>query len=348
MKSLNRWLLPVTLLFASPLTSSFASSIALGAQPVAKQEILNVSFDPTRELFADLNQHFLAQRQLAGKAPLEVKQSHGGSGSQSQAVVDGLKADVVTLALAPDIDKLVDAKLVNEGWQERLPNHASPYHSTVVFLVRAGNPKLIKDWDDLTRSDVAVITPNPKTSGGARYNYLAAWSFAADKFKSDEGKTQAFVQSLFQRVKVLDSGARGSTITFAEKGEGDVLITWEAEAHQAIKAYEAQGFELVTPSLSILAEPSVAIVDKVVDEKGSREIAEDYLKYLYSEQAQTLIAEHYFRPSNQDLAKQYETFFRKIPLVEVEKDLGGWKEVQGKHFADGGIFDQIQKPQNGQ
>lgn len=334
MKSLKALILPLVLISSLP---------ARGAEAPKPDLILNASFDSTRELFEDLNGHFLAQRQLTQKTPAIIQQSHASSDKQVQAVIDGLEADVVTLASAQDIDQIAEHQLLSADWQTKFPHKASPYNSTIVFLVRAGNPKNILDWSDLVRDGLEVLTPNPKTSGAARWTYLAAWAFASNKFAADDAKTLDFIRDLYARVISLDGSARESTRKFVEKGVGDVLITWESEAHQAIKKYQELGFEIVTPSLSILAEPAVAIVDSVVGAKGTRKIAEDYLNYLYSEQAQTLIAEHYFRPTNEKLAAAYQGFFKNIPLVTVEREFGGWANIQRKHFDDGALFDQIIK-----
>ena len=305
-------------------------------------KLLNVSYDPTRELYVDFNAAFVKQWQAAHGGTLTVNQSHGGSGKQARAVIDGLEADVVTLALAGDIDALHEkGGLVPVDWQSRLPDNSSPYTSTIVLLVRKGNPKGIKDWDDLIKPGVSVITPNPKTSGGARWNYLAAWAFANKKFNGDEVQVRAFVTALYKNVPVLDSGARGSTTTFVQRGIGDVLISWENEAFLALKEFGADKFEIVAPSLSILAEPPVTVVDKVVDRHGTRAVAEAYLKYLYSEEGQEIAARNFYRPRLDAVAKKYADKFPQIPLVGIDKEFGGWGKAQKKHFADGGIFDQI-------
>ncbi|GAW65926.1 sulfate transporter subunit [Geoanaerobacter pelophilus] len=304
----------------------------------AAQEFLNVSYDPTRELYQDFNKAF------ARKSGQKVtfKQSHGGSGKQARAVIDGLEADVVTLALAYDIDEISDkAKLIPANWQKRLPNNSSPYTSTIVFLVRKGNPKHIKDWNDLVKPGVSVITPNPKTSGGARWNYLAAWGYALKQKGGNEAKAKAFVSELFKHVPVLDSGARGSTTTFVQRGQGDVLLAWENEAFLAVNELGRDKFEIVVPSLSILAEPPVTVVDKVVDRKGTRKLAEEYLKYLYSPEGQEIAARHYYRPRDKKVAAKYAKVFPKVKLVTIDDTFGGWRKAQKTHFADGGIFDQI-------
>lgn len=325
------------------LHSIFVSTLLLLGSQAAfglKTELVNVSYDPTRELFEKINPAFIEQWESQGNQDLTIQQLHGSSGQQSQAVVDGLKADVVTLALAPDIDLLVKNELVDPSWQQRLPFNAAPYTSTVVFLVRSGNPKAIKDWSDLVRSDIGVITPNPKTSGGARWNYLAAWGYALQN-GGDQDKAREFVKQLFERVVVLDSGARGSTQSFAEKNLGDVLVTWENEAYQSQKTYAEKGFEIVVPSVSILAEPVVSVVDRVVDEKGTRAAAEAYLNFLYTDAAQEIIAQSFYRPRNQEIAKRYENILKPVELFTLEGTFGGWSLVEKAHFADGAIFDQI-------
>jgi len=273
-----------------------------------------------------------------------VKQSHGGSGKQARSVIDGLEADVVTLALGFDIDAIVDAGLISEDWQSQFELNSSPYTSTIVFLVREGNPKGIKDWDDLIKDGIEVITPNPKTSGGARWNYLAAWGYALRKNGGDEAAAREFVKELFRHVPVLDSGARGATTTFVEREIGDVLLAWENEAFLALKEFGEDKFDIVTPSLSILAEPPVAIVDKVVDKRGTREIAEAYLQYLYSEEAQKVIGENFYRPTLPSVAEQFKDQFVDVELLTIDNDFGSWREAQEKHFSDGGIFDQIYTP----
>jgi len=305
--------------------------------------LLNVSYDPTRELYQDFNRAFIAYWQTKNSSDtLKIRQSHGGSGKQGRAVIDGLEADVVTLALAYDIDAIsAKAGLLPKDWQQRLPNNSSPYISTIVFLVRKGNPKDIKDWDDLIKPGIAVITPNPKTSGGARWNYLAAWGYALHRNSGDEAKAKDFVVRLFKNVPVLDSGARGSTTTFVERGIGDVLLTWENEAFLAIKELGPDRFEMVVPAESILAEPPVALVDKVVDHRGTRPVAQAYLNYLYSDEGQRLIGKHFYRPSNPVIAAQFAAQFATIRLFTIDERLGGWQQAQHIHFADGGVFDQI-------
>ena len=300
--------------------------------------LLNVSYDPTRELYRDYNAHF-ASKQAAGGA-VTIEQSHGASGKQARSVIDGLEADVVTLALAGDIDAIAEKGVLAKDWQSRLPDNACPYTSTIVFLVRKGNPKAIRDWADLTRPGIEVITPNPKTSGGARWNYLAAWAYA--QRSGGDAAAQAYVQELFRHVPVLDTGARGSTTTFVQRGIGDVLLGWENEAFLAIKELGPDKVEIVAPTLSILAEPPVAVVDSVVARKGTQALAEAYLKGLYEEDAQEIIAKHHYRPRNAAVAARHAGQFPQLQLVTIA-DFGGWKATQAKHFADGGVFDQIYK-----
>jgi sulfate transport system substrate-binding protein len=304
--------------------------------------LLNVSYDPTRELYVEFNKAFSAAYQKETGKSVEIKQSHGGSGSQARSVIDGLQADVVTLALAYDIDAIAAKGLTAADWQKRLPQNSSPYTSTIVFLVRKGNPKAIKDWDDLIKPGVAVITPNPKTSGGARWNYLAAWGYGLKKFGSVE-KTRQFLASLYQNVPVLDTGARGSTVTFVERGVGDVLLAWENEAYLALKEFGPEKFEIVAPPQSILAEPPVAIVDKVVDKKGTRNAADAYLQYWYTKEGQEIAARNFYRPRDPEIAKKYENSFAKVELFTIDDVFGGWTKAQKEHFADGGVFDQIYK-----
>ena len=315
---------------------------ALFATPVlAETTLLNASYDPTRELYTEYNKAFNQHWTAAGNEAVTFQQSHGGSGKQARAVIDGLKADVVTLALAGDIDELYKlGKLIPEDWQTRLPQSSTPYTSTIVFLVRKGNPEGIKDWDDLVKPGVEVITPNPKTSGGARWNFLAAWAYAQQKYGS-EAKAQEFVQQLYKNVPVLDTGARGSTITFVNNNIGDVLLAWENEAFLALKEQGGDKFEIVAPSLSILAEPPVAVVDKNVDKKGTRKVAEAYLQYLYSEEGQRIAAKNFYRPRNEAVAAEYAKQFPSLKLVTIDKDFNGWKTAQPKFFNDGGVFDQI-------
>ncbi len=304
-------------------------------------ELLNVSYDPTRELYQEFNKEFATYWKEKTGQTVTVNQSHGGSGSQARSVIDGLEADVVTLALAYDIDAISQQKLLSEDWQKRLENNSTPYTSTIVFLVRKGNPKEIKDWDDLTKEGVSVITPNPKTSGGARWNYLAAWGYALDKYGNSDEKAQEFVKNIYKNVEVLDSGARGATTTFVEKGIGDVLIAWENEALLSQKELGEDKFEIVTPSISILAEPPVAVVDKVVDQKGTREAAEAYVNYLYTEKGQEIAAKNFYRPRNEKVAAKYASQFPEVKLFTVDEVFGGWKKAQERHFNDGGVFDSI-------
>jgi len=297
----------------------------------------NVSYDPTRELYQDFNNAFAKYwRQKSGQE-VTVKQSHGGSGKQARSVIDGLDADIVTLALAYDIDAIQEKGLIAPGWQKRLPHNSSPYTSTIVFLVRKGNPKHIRDWDDLIKPGITVITPNPKTSGGARWNYLAAWGYALRQKGGNEAKAREFVTKLFKNVPVLDSGARGATNTFVQRGLGDVLLAWENEAFLAINELGPDKFEVVTPPESILAEPPVAVVDKIVDKHGTRRVAEEYLKYLYSAEGQRIAAKHYYRP----IDKKVPTRLAKLKLYTIDQAFGGWQKAQKTHFADGGVFDQI-------
>lgn len=311
----------------------------------ADTTLLNVSYDPTRELYQEFNAAFANYwKGKAGEA-VTVRQSHGGSGSQARAVIDGLEADVVTLALAYDINVLHEkGNLIPKDWQKRLPHNSSPYTSTIVFLVRKGNPKRIKDWDDLIKDGVSVITPNPKTSGGARWNYLAAWGYAQTKPGGNEAKAREFVSELYKRVPVLDSGARGSTTTFVERGIGDVLLAWENESFLAIKELGPNKVEVVIPLVSILAEPPVSLVDKVVEKKRTRAAAEAYLQYLYTPEGQEIAAKHYYRPRLEATAKKYSSTFSKVKLFTIDKNFGGWPKAQKTHFADGGLFDQIYRP----
>jgi sulfate transport system substrate-binding protein len=313
-----------------------------GSALAADISLLNVSYDPTRELYAEFNKAFASAYQKETGKSIEIKQSHGGSGSQARAVIDGLQADVVTLALAYDIDAMATKGLVAADWQKRLPLNASPYTSTIVFLVRKGNPKGIKDWDDLIKPGVGVITPNPKTSGGARWNYLAAWGYALKKSGSAD-KAKQFVGDIFKNVPVLDTGARGSTVTFVERGVGDVLLAWENEAFLAQREFGKDKFEIVSPPLSILAEPPLTVVDKVTDKKGTRAAAEAYLKYWYTREGQEIAARNSYRPRDQEIAKEYEKSFAKVELFTIDELFGGWTRAQKEHFAEGGIFDQIYK-----
>jgi sulfate transport system substrate-binding protein len=309
---------------------------------LAEVTLLNVSYDPTRELYQEFDAAFAKHWKAKSGQDVVIKQSHGGSGKQARAVIDGLDADVVTLALAYDIDEIHDkAKLIPENWQKRLPHNSSPYTSTIVFLVRKGNPKGIKDWSDLVKPGVQVITPNPKTSGGARWNYLAAWAYALKQKGGNDAKAKEFVGRLFKNVPVLDSGARGSTTTFVQRGIGDVLLAWENEAFLAVNELGKDKFEIVAPSLSILAEPPVTVVDKVVDKKGTRKVAEEYLKYLYSPEGQEIAAKNYYRPRDKKVAAKYAKTFAKVNLITIDEVFGGWRKAQKTHFADGGVFDQI-------
>jgi sulfate transport system substrate-binding protein len=316
-----------------------ASALLTGAAHAADLTLLNVSYDPTRELYVDVNKAFAAKYKADTGKTVEVKQSHGGSGKQARSVIDGLQADVVTLALAYDIDEIADRGLVAKDWQQKLPHNASPFTSTIIFLVRKGNPKGIKDWDDLARAGVKVITPNPKTSGGARWNYLAAWGYAEKKYGSPE-KAREFVQNIFKNVPVLDTGARGSTVSFAERNVGDVLIAWENEAFLSINEFGKDKFDIVVPSVSILAEPPVAVVDRVVDKKGTRSAAEDYLKFLYTAQVQEIAAKNFYRPRDPAVAAKYADKFPKVELFSIDT-FGGWRKAQNDHFNDGGTFDAI-------
>ncbi|PZQ85297.1 MAG: sulfate ABC transporter substrate-binding protein [Ancylobacter novellus] len=327
---------------AAALIAALAAPVALA--PVAQAAdvtLLNVSYDPTRELYQQFNKLFAETYKAETGTSVEIKASHGGSGKQARSVIDGLEADVVTLALAYDIDAIADKGFIAQDWQKRLPDNSSPYTSTIVFLVRKGNPKAIKDWDDLVKPDVKVITPNPKTSGGARWNYLAGYAYALKKYGSDE-KAKAYLASLFKNVPVLDTGARGSTVTFTERGVGDVLLAWENEAFLSKKEFGDDKFDIVVPSLSILAEPPVTVVDKTVDKKGTRDVANAYLKLLYSKEGQKLAAENFYRPRDPEIAKQYENVFPKVDLVTIDDPIfGGWRKAQTTHFSDGGVFDQI-------
>jgi sulfate/thiosulfate transport system substrate-binding protein len=322
----------------------FAAAAVLwaGSATAADITLLNVSYDPTRELYTDFNKAFAAAYQKETGKSVEIRQSHGGSGAQARAVIDGLQADVVTLALAYDIDAIAAKGLTGADWQTRLPQNASPYTSTIVFLVRKGNPKGIKDWGDLIKPGIDVITPNPKTSGGARWNYLAAWGFAQKTYGSAE-KAKRFVADLYKNVPVLDTGARGATVTFVERGVGDVLIAWENEAYLALREFGADKFEVIAPKLSVLAEPPVAVVDQVVDKKGTRAVAEAYLNYWYTKEGQEIAARNSYRPRDPDIAKQYEKSFATVELFTIDDVFGGWTKAQKDHFAEGGIFDQIYK-----
>jgi sulfate/thiosulfate transport system substrate-binding protein len=328
------------------VTLSFVIAILALANPLkleaAEITLLNVSYDPTRELYQDYNAAFAKYWEAKTKDKVTVRASHGGSGKQARAIIDGLEADVATLALAYDVDQLNEkAKLIPKDWQKRLPHNSSPYTSTIVFLVRKGNPKHIKDWDDIVKPGIAVITPNPKTSGGARWNYLAAWAYALKHNNNDEAKAKEFVAKLYKNAPVLDTGARGATTTFVERGIGDVLLAWENEAFLAKKELGPDKVDIVVPSLSILAEPPVTVVDKVVDKRKTRAVAEAYLNYLYSEEGQEIAAKNFYRPTLESVAKKYESQFPRINLVKIDEVFGGWQAAQKKHFADGGVFDEI-------
>lgn len=304
--------------------------------------LLNVSYDPTRELYQVYNEAFAKYWKAKTGDDVKVQQSHGGGGKQARAVIDGLEADVVTLALSYDIDQLSEkGRLIPADWQKRLKNNSSPYTSTIVFLVRKGNPKNIKDWNDIIKPGVSVISPNPKTSGGARYNYLAAWAYALQQNNNDEAKAKEFVTKLFKNVPILDSGARGSTTTFLERGIGDVLLTWENEAFLALKELGSDKVEIIIPSLSILAEPPVTLVDKFAKKHGTEKVAQAYLEYLYSEEGQEIAAKNYYRPTLDSVAKKYASQFPKVNLVKIDDVFGGWQKAQRKHFNDGGVFDEI-------
>jgi sulfate transport system substrate-binding protein len=318
----------------------FSLGLLLSAEALADRTLLNVSYDPTRELYKEFNQLFIKHWKDKTGEDVQIQQSHGGGGKQTRAVIEGLQADVVTLALSYDIDQIHEkAGLLPKDWQTKLPHDSIPYTSTIVFLVRKGNPKAIKNWDDLVKDGVSIVTPNPKTSGGARYNYLAAWRFAEKKTGNEAGAKE-FVTKLLKNVPVLDSGARGSTTTFVEREIGDVLITWENEAHLVLKEFGADKYEVVTPPFSILAETPVAVVEKVAKKNGTTDVATDYLSYLYTKEAQEIIAKNYYRPIDKEVAAKYAKQFPNLELVTV-KDLGGWAAVQAKHFNDDGIFDQI-------
>nr|WP_298685408.1 sulfate ABC transporter substrate-binding protein [uncultured Dongia sp.] len=323
------------------------ASSALPQLAQAETKLLNVSYDPTRELYKEFNAAFAAHWKKETGEDLSIEASHGGSGKQARSVIDGLEADVVTLALAYDIDEIAaKGKLLDAGWQKKLPHNSSPYTSTIVFLVRKGNPKGIQDWGDLVKDGVEVITPNPKTSGGARWNYLAAWGWALKQPGGSAETAQAFVKSLYSHVPVLDSGARGSTTTFVQRGIGDVLLAWENEAFLAVKELGPDQFDIVVPSVSILAEPPVAVVDKVVDAHGTRKVAEAYLNYLYTPEGQEIAAKNFYRPTDPKVAAAHEKDFPKVNLITIDGEFGGWAKAQPEHFGDGGTFDQIYQPTN--
>ena len=346
MSKKRNWLLSTLLLVVITVLAACGSDKATNDSATANDsnepvELLNVSYDPTRELYEEFNEQFISYWEKQTGQTVTINQSHGGSGKQGRAVIDGLEADVVTLALAYDIDEIAQARnLLDKEWQSQFDYNSTPYTSTIVFLVRKGNPKNIEDWDDLVKKDVSVITPNPKTSGGARWNYLAAWAFASKQFDGHEAKVKDFIKTLYGNVEVLDSGARGSTTTFVEREIGDVLIAWENEAYLSLNELDKDEFEIVTPSLSILAEPPVAIVDNIVDKKGTREVAEAYLQYLYTDIGQELAAANYYRPRNEEILAKHAAQFPSLELVSID-DFGGWKEAQATHFNDGGTFDEI-------
>jgi sulfate/thiosulfate-binding protein len=321
------------------ITALAAASMIAGTAQAADLTLLNASYDPTREVYAHLSKAFADSYAARTGRTIEIKTSNAGSGAQARAVIDGLQADVVTLALAYDVDAIADRGLIAADWQKRLPQNSSPYTSTIVFLVRKGNPKAIRDWDDLVRPGIKVITPNPKTSGGARWNYLAAWGYALKRYGSDE-KARDFVKALYANVPVLDGGARGATMTFVERGIGDVLLAWENEAFLAVNELGKDRFDIVVPSISILAEPPVAVVDKVVDRKGTRVAAEAFLDYLYTPDAQAIIAKDGYRPRDANIARQYAARFPQVELMTIA-DFGGWRKAQATHFDDRGVFDSI-------
>jgi sulfate transport system substrate-binding protein len=331
---------------AIALALGLTVALAAGSADAKDTTLLNVSYDPTREFYAEVDAAFANEWKVKTGDDVEIRASHGGSGKQSRAVIDGLEADVVTLALSADIDAIAaKGKLLPADWQKRLPNNSTPYRSTIVFLVRKGNPKGIKDWNDLIRSGVSVITPNPKTSGGARWNYLAAWGYALRANNDDAAKARDFVGRVFRNVPVLDSGARGATTTFLERGIGDVLIAWENEALLALKQYGNAKFELVAPSVSILAEPPVTIVDRVVNKRGTKAVAAAYVNYLYSDEGQNIAAKWFYRPRNAQVAARYASQFPRITLFRLEDYFTNWATAQRVHFADGGVFDQIYAPE---
>jgi len=336
-----------TFLTALASAAGMASvSAVVRAQTPRDVVLTNVSYDPTRELYRALNDAFAKEWQASTGQKVTIRTSHGGSGKQARSVIDGLEADVVTLALAGDIDAIArESKRLPENWQSRLPNNASPYTSTIVFVVRKGNPKSIKDWPDLAKEGASVVTPNPKTSGGARWNYLAAWAYELDRTKGDQAAARKFVEAIYRNVPVLDSGARGSTTTFAQRAVGDVLVAWENEAFLTLQEFGADKFEIVVPVFSILAEPPVSLVDQVVDKRGTRKVAEAYLEFLYTPAAQKIIAKNFYRPSKRETADPADLArFPKIRLVTVDQAFGGWAKAQADHFAEGGTFDQIYRP----
>jgi sulfate/thiosulfate-binding protein len=335
-----------TFIFGAGAVGALSLAPPAGAQAPADVVLTNVSYDPTRELYRALSDAFAKEWLARAGQKVTIRSSHGGSGRQARAVIDGLEADVVTLALAGDIDAIArESKRIAENWQTRLPNNSCPYTSTIVFVVRKGNPKGVKDWSDLARPGISVMTPNPKTSGGARWNYLAAWAYELDRSKGDQAAAQKFVEAIYRNVPVLDSGARGTTTTFAQRGIGDVLINWENEAFLTLQEFGADKFEIVVPSFSILAEPPVSVVDAVVDKRGTRKVAEAFLEFLYTPAAQKIIAKNFYRPFHPEDADAADlSRFPKIRLVTVDSAFGGWSKAQPTHFADGGLFDQIYKP----
>jgi sulfate transport system substrate-binding protein len=333
--------------FMKILWNTFLAAALVLSAGAKEIKLLNVSYDPTRELYTEYNAAFTKYLKAKTGDDVVVSQSHGGSGKQAQSVINGLEADVVTLALAYDIDAIsTQAKLLPADWQQRLPNDSTPYTSTIVFLVRKGNPKNIKDWDDLVKKSVSVVAPNPKTSGGARWAYLAAYADALEKNHHDDAAARDFIKQLYKNVPVLDSGARGATVTFAKNGIGDALLAWENEAHLALKEFGTNNFDIVTPPLSILAEPPVAVVDKNARRHHTTETANEYLKYLYSDEGQEIAAKNFYRPRNAEIAKKYAANFTDLKLVTLNDEFGSWAKAQQTHFADGGVFDQIFQPQN--
>lgn len=343
---MKKLLLLTSLILAFGVLAGCNSEKTKGDGTSKSVELLNVSYDPTRELYQEFNEAFVKHWKEESGQDVTIQQSHGGSGKQGRAVIDGLEADVVTLALAYDIDAIYEASnLLAKDWQKRLPENSTPYTSTIVFLVKKDNPKGIKDWDDLIKKDVSVITPNPKTSGGARWNYLAAWAYAEKNFANDETKVKDFMKKLYQNVEVLDSGARGATTTFVERGIGDVLIAWENEAYLTLEEFGDDKYEIVNPSISILAEPPVAVVDEVVEKKGTKEVAEAYLEYLYTDAGQEIAAKNFYRPRDEKVLAEYEDQFANIDMVTVDDTFGGWKKAQETHFNDGGTFDEIYQQQ---
>jgi sulfate transport system substrate-binding protein len=339
----NKKLYAAAILILFVITSVYLVKKVPAAHAAKKSvTLLNVSYDPTRELYEEYNKKFAAYWKKKTGDDITINQSHGGSGKQARSVIDGLEADVVTLALAYDIDEIASiGKLIKPEWQKEFPHNSSPYTSTIVFLVRKGNPKKIKDWDDLARDGISVITPNPKTSGGARWNYLAAWAYAVQKFGGDDKKIRSFVSKILKNVPVFDTGARGSTNTFVQREIGDVLLAWENEAILVNKEVGKGKYEIVIPSISILAEPPVAIVDKIVDKRGTREVAKEYLNYLYSGEGQEIAAKHYYRPTDKEVFSKYKKQFPDLKLVKIDEDFGGWQKAQKTHFSDNGTFDQV-------